>query len=281
MPKHFSPGKLLRFPEIASSDPLIICPLDDLLISGPINGLENPRAKILDIASARPTAVLAFPGIFQKYPAEFHKTKRIVNLSASTTKSLFNRKTRIGSIDTALRLHASAVAMHINICSIHAEQMIANAAFIFEQAEKYDMPTVAICYARGENQDGEVENFDSLRVSNPEEFTNIVAHCATLAVDLGADLIKTNYSGSLESFRKVILAAQGTPVVTAGGPIKPLDEIYDDAVRAYAAGAAGTSFARNCFGREYPGTFMEDLRLRLVSCKEHHKDSVTAPRTLG
>jgi fructose-bisphosphate aldolase/2-amino-3,7-dideoxy-D-threo-hept-6-ulosonate synthase len=74
-----------------------------------------------------------------------------------------------------------------------------------------------------------------------------VKHCARLAAELGADVVKTNYTGSIDSFKEVV---RGTPipVVIAGGPKMKSDSdllkmVYD----AMQAGARGVSIGRNVF----------------------------------
>lgn len=244
-------GKYLRFPEIFDrKNPIVVCPIDDLLLSGPIKGLEDPESKIFSILKANPTALLTFPGSIMKYYKYLTRTKLIVNLSASTTRSKYTKKILLGNIDTALRCNANAVAVHINLCSLYAEDMIRDAGIIIEQAERLNIPTVGIVYPRGENNDGSVNENDMLKLNDNSKYTELVCHCVQVAVDLGFDLIKTQYTGDKESFKKVIKMAQGTPIVTAGGPIIEESLSIKNAIDAYSVGSSGISFARNVFGRD-------------------------------
>lgn len=263
-----STGKYLRFPELfEKNEPILVCPIDDLLLSGPINGFENPEYKIKNILSAHPTALLTYYGTIKKYYKELRGVKTIINLSASTTRSLYTRKVLLGTIDSAIRINCNAVAVHINVCSKYASKMIEDAALIIEQAERYEIPTVGILYPRGENSDGSTNEYEFLKKNDPEAYSQIVAHCAQIGVDLGFDLIKTQYTGTIESFKKVIIAAQNTPVVTAGGPLIDENDAILNAVLAYDSGAAGISFARNVFGRENPKEFIVKVRQELCRRK--------------
>jgi class I fructose-bisphosphate aldolase len=63
---------------------------------------------------------------------------------------------------------------------------------------------------------------------------------------VGADLIKTYYTGERETFAKVVEAASGVPVMMSGGPHRdsPLEFLLDlKDVRD--AGAAGAVVGRN------------------------------------
>lgn len=263
-----SPGKFLRFPEIFLKEyPLIISPIDDLLLSGPINGLENPEMKIKSILAAKPTALLTFYGTIKKYYKELVDQKTIINLSASTIRSNYTKKVLIGTIESALRINASAIAIHINVCSQYASQMISDAANIIEQADRFEIPTVGILYPRGENAEGITNEYEELKFNDPEAYSEIVAHCVQIGVDLGVDLIKTQYSGTPESFKKVIVTAQKTPVVVAGGVLIDETKSISNAVDAYLTGAAGISFARNVFGRNDPEQYLIKIRKALTEIK--------------
>ncbi len=74
---------------------------------------------------------------------------------------------------------------------------------------------------------------------------------------------KYPYTGTMESFKKVILTAQGTPVVSAGGPLIDEETAIKNVQAAFLAGAAGISFARNVFGRESPLDFINKVRKSL------------------
>ncbi|MCK5176746.1 MAG: fructose-bisphosphate aldolase, partial [Candidatus Aenigmarchaeota archaeon] len=80
----------------------------------------------------------------------------------------------------------------------------------------------------------------------------VVKHAVRIAAELGADIIKTNYTGSAETFREVVDGAMGVPVVIAGGAkgaeLNTLIMV-EDAVRA---GARGVAMGRNAFQHESP-----------------------------
>ena len=76
-----------------------------------------------------------------------------------------------------------------------------------------------------------------------------------VAEELGADLIKTNYTGDPDSFRQ-ITAACSVPVLIAGGEkggdLETLMTIRD----AVDAGAAGVCMGRNAFQRDDTARFV-------------------------
>lgn len=80
-----------------------------------------------------------------------------------------------------------------------------------------------------------------------------IAAGARIGVELGADMIKTFYTGDPESMRMVIENA-GVPVVVLGGPkmdsVREVLQVVYDAVRV--AGAAGVAFGTNIWTHENP-----------------------------
>ena len=77
---------------------------------------------------------------------------------------------------------------------------------VVEQARRFGCPTVGIFYPRGETGPEErTEEFDGeLRASDPSAFATLIGHCVQVGVDMGFDLIKTQYTGSEETFRRVM-----------------------------------------------------------------------------
>ncbi len=71
-------------------------------------------------------------------------------------------------------------------------------------------------------------------------------------LELGADIVKVSYTGSVDSFRKVV-AGCPVPVVIAGGPKMSSDrDILEMVQGAIEAGGAGVSIGRNVFQHRDP-----------------------------
>jgi DhnA family fructose-bisphosphate aldolase class Ia len=74
-----------------------------------------------------------------------------------------------------------------------------------------------------------------------------IAHAARLGQELGADIVKVDYPGTIEAAEKVVNGVQ-IPVVIAGGSKMDnpgeLFHIIDDAIKA---GVSGVSIGRNIF----------------------------------
>jgi fructose-bisphosphate aldolase/2-amino-3,7-dideoxy-D-threo-hept-6-ulosonate synthase len=73
-----------------------------------------------------------------------------------------------------------------------------------------------------------------------------------LCAELGADIVKTNWPGDQESFARCVEAANGIPVVLAGGSRLADGELLGRMEQAMAAGAIGCSVGRNIFMHPNP-----------------------------
>lgn len=78
-----------------------------------------------------------------------------------------------------------------------------------------------------------------------------VQHMCRIAYETGADAIKTEYTGDIESMRQVI-ASVGVPVLTLGGAVGDPEAVHQAARDAISAGASGLIFGRNVWTAEDP-----------------------------
>jgi fructose-bisphosphate aldolase/2-amino-3,7-dideoxy-D-threo-hept-6-ulosonate synthase len=75
---------------------------------------------------------------------------------------------------------------------------------------------------------------------------------ARVGAELGADIVKTNYTGDPASFKEVVRGCS-VPVVMAGGPKTKTDEDFCEMVYgSIQAGGAGVAAGRNVFQHENP-----------------------------
>jgi DhnA family fructose-bisphosphate aldolase class Ia len=76
---------------------------------------------------------------------------------------------------------------------------------------------------------------------------------------LGADIVKTNYTGNVDSFREVVKGCP-VPVVMAGGPKAETDREFCEMVYGcIKAGGAGVAAGRNVFQHENPSMIVRVL----------------------
>lgn len=274
---HGSPevGKSRRLRRLfpGTSGRTLIVPVDDTLIFGPTAGLEIVHSTLEKIVADPPDGILAFPGVFKRSRLLLENVAGIVNLTASTARARHTRKVVVGSVLHAITLGVEAVAVHVNIGSKYEPEMLRALGQVARDCDAYGIPLLAIMYPRTEGVQGD-DNYEELKRSSPKAYSDLVAHAARVGVDLGADIIKTKYTGDPESFERVVEACTPVPIVVAGGPVQQPEAVLQLASDVVRAGGAGISFGRNVFGRESPQAMISALKAIV------HRDSSPADASL-
>lgn len=231
-------GKAIRLERIINRDTgrTIVVPLDHGASVGPIQGLIDMRATLSGIAEGGASAVLMHKGLVRcGHRRHGPDIGLIVHLSASTSLSPYpNAKSLVGTVEDAIRLGADAVSLHVNLGDETERDMLADLGTVASKASDWGIPCLAMMYARGPKVENEYD---------PE----VVAHCARVGMELGADVVKVPYTGDPESFARVVESCC-IPVVIAGGPkLESVRDLVAMVADSVAAGGAGLSIGRNIF----------------------------------
>ncbi len=236
-------GKQIRIERIIerNTSKTVIVPMDHGVSSGPIYGIADMRDAIDRVVRGGANAIVEHKGMVGAGHRRSGKdVGLIIHLSASTSLSPYpNTKTLVCTVEEALRLGADAVSIHVNIGDDMERQMLNDFGTVSRRAQEWGMPLLAMIYPRGE------------KIAN-EYDPKVLKHAARLGAELGADIVKISYSGSVESFQEVV-ACCPVPVVIAGGEKMESDRQILEVVRgAMDAGGAGVSIGRNVFQHPDP-----------------------------
>ena len=140
--------------------------------------------------------------------------------------------------------------MHVNLGDPNDDMMLEIIGEVSRDCQEWNMPLLAMMYTRGEKIESEYD-------------VKYVKHAARVGAELSADIIKVNYTGSVESFREVVEGCH-KPVIIAGGEKVETDtELLTMVDGALKAGAAGVSIGRNVFQHKRPEKIVEVI-VRMV-----------------
>ncbi len=236
-------GKSVRLERILDkkSQRMIIVPMDHGVSVGPIKGLTDMTKIINEVADGGADAVLLHKGIVRHGHRGYGKDiGLILHLSASTSLSPDpNNKVLVTTVEEAIKLGADAVSVHINIGAENEADMLKKLGETANQCQEWGMPLLAMMYPRGAKVKSEHD-------------VEVVKLAARAGAELGADIIKTNYTGDPDTFREVTKGCP-IPVVIAGGPqMDTPQEVLQMVYDAVQAGCAGTSIGRNVFQHPNP-----------------------------
>ena len=243
-------GKSIRLERIIDrkSGRTIIIPMDHGLTMGSIQGLENMAEMVDKVAEGGANAVLMHSGMVgvghRKYGRD---VGLIIHLSGATNLAPHpNRKVLVCSVERALKMGADAVSIHINIGANEEPEMLKDAHKVVEASREWGVPLIAMMYPRGQK----------IQDENDPEVVNIAVRAGA---ELGADIVKTNYTGDIDSF-KYIVNSVSIPVIIAGGPrMDTVPELLQVAYDSIQAGGAGVAFGRNVFQAKEPSKLVSAL----------------------
>lgn len=240
----------------------IILPVDGALIDGPLGALADPAQLFSEKLLSNIDSILGFRGLLNAYDDLLTKVGFIVNLSASTTLSTHTHKRLVSSVESAIRSGADGVCFQIHLSDEKEGEMLHDLGTVVTQAERWGIPVLTTAYPRRSSPGGE-DNYQALLEERPDDYTRMVAHVVRVAVEMGTNVVKTVYTGSIESFKEVVRAACGVPVVVAGGAVSTDSEAEAKAISAVSAGAWGIAYGRQIFMNENPVAITCRLRKAL------------------
>ena len=243
-------GKQIRLERIIdrNSRKTVIIPMDHGVTVGPIEGLADMREAISKVVAGGANAILMHKGmVLAGHRGTGKDVGLIIHLSAGTSISPDpTAKELVCTVEEAIKLGADAVSVHINLGAETDNQMLRQLGYVSGQCSQWQIPLVAMMYTRGHKIKDEY-NVENVKLA------------ARVGAELGADIVKVVYTGSIETFTEVVQGCP-VPVVIAGGPKMDSDEdIFEMVEDALEAGAAGLSIGRNAFQHEKPDKKIEAL----------------------
>ena len=234
-------GKQIRMERIINRNTgkTVIVPMDHGISIGPIEGLTDMKSAVQKVSQGGATAIVEHKGLVSGgHRGQGKDIGLIIHLSASTSLSPHpNAKTLVCTVEEAVKLGADAVSIHINLGDEGEKEMLHDFGKVSYEARTWGMPLLAMIYPRGEKIKDE---FD----------VKVIKHAARVGYEMGADIVKVSYTGSVETFSEVT-AGCPVPVVIAGGPKMDSDQAILEMVKgSIEAGGSGVSIGRNVFQHE-------------------------------
>jgi putative autoinducer-2 (AI-2) aldolase len=152
-----------------------------------------------------------------------------------------SNETVTASIDDAIRLNATCLALSIFVGSKYEHQTLSSLAKLVDEGEKYGIPILAVTAVGKE-------------MARDARYLGLACR---IAAEFGAHVVKTYYC---ENFEKVVEGCP-VPVIIAGG--KKLSKEVDALELAYNAveqGASGVDMGRNIWQSDCPVAMIKAVR---------------------
>lgn len=245
---------------------------------GPRDFLENPESGkleyILEIARKGGfTGLVLHAGLAENYESEIRDSGVPLILKLNGKSELYTEgdpySPQLYSVGDALALGATAVGYTVYSGSKYEDQMHKEFAGIIREAHREGIPAIGWMYPRGMSIFDRKSASKTFKMALEEqekeklvidETPSIVAYGARIGLELGADIVKVKYTGSVESFRWVVQSASPTKVIMSGGPITKTDDEFLSRVKdVLKAGAVGIAVGRNVWQRKDPLSISEKI----------------------
>jgi DhnA family fructose-bisphosphate aldolase class Ia len=214
---------------------LFSVPLDHPFSMGPIDGLEQLAPVVQELQEGGADLVIVTKGAVRELAPVLAPTTLLgIHVSASTSLGpTSNHKHLVGTAAEAVSLGADLLSVQVNFGVAEEGEMLSDLGVAVDQCRQLGLPLLCMAYVKKANG------------GTPDE----LRHASRAAADIGADIVKTSYPGSVEEFARL---CRSTPVpVLIGGGVRLEDEAAFLRVvqESLAAGGAGICIGRNLFQR--------------------------------
>jgi class I fructose-bisphosphate aldolase len=219
----------------AASGRILTVAVDHAPSYGVLPGIEEICSVVDRVAAAGPDAMVMMKGIAKGCFAPY--AGRVALIVKCSTISPHHPELDVcaSRVEEALRLGADAIAMALTVGSAGQAQLLSDLGALVREAETVGLPVIVHSYPCG-------------KLVPPDERYSVkqVGYAARLVMELGVDIVKTFYTGSADTFARVVEMAAPALVVAAGGPRLETDgDVLHMAYDVVQAGAAGITFGRN------------------------------------
>jgi putative autoinducer-2 (AI-2) aldolase len=208
---------------------------------GPTEKLENPKKVIAPLLKYC-DSLMVTRGIQRTSVPATTDTPMVLRVSGGSSiigEDLSQEDITV-SIQDAIRLNASALAMSIFVGSKYEHQTIVNLGKLVSKAERYGIPVLAVTAVGKEL--GKDERYLSL--------------ACRIAAEQGAHIVKTYYC---DNFEKVVQSCP-VPIIVAGGKKIPERDALQLTYDSIKGGAVGVDMGRNIWQSEHPVAMIRAVR---------------------
>jgi putative autoinducer-2 (AI-2) aldolase len=207
---------------------------------GPTTGLEEPRKTIEPLLPYADSLMLT-RGVLRTSVDANNTTPIVLRVSGGTSilKELSNEDITV-SIEEAIRLNVSAMALSIFVGSEFEKETLVSLAKLVDHGERYGIPVLAVT-AVGKD------------MARDARYLGLSCR---IAAELGAHLVKTYYCDGFDE----VVGSCPIPVIIAGGKKTPELEALELTQNAVQHGAVGVDMGRNIFQSDSPVGMIRAVR---------------------
>jgi len=233
-------GKTIRMNQLfnKSTGNSVCVAIDHGGIAGPMQGINNPPELVSQCVQGGADCILTTRGFARAAEGAWDRqTALLLRLTGGFT--VFGGKFEEELITTpqaAVEYGAAGAAVTVKFGHEREGEFTRNASLVADECTRLGLPLMVEAMARGKD----------LTSTDPKG----IKLAARAAMEIGADIVKTYYTGDPDSFHEVVEGC-GVPILILGGPKSDGDEeVLSNVYYSMQAGARGIAIGRNIWQRE-------------------------------
>ena len=228
-------GKQIRYNSIfrKSTGNSVCVAIDHGGIAGPMEGINDPPKLIQDCVDGGADAVLTTRGFARAAGGAWDRnTSLILRLTGGFTVlgGKFEEEL-ISTTEAALLYGASGAAVTVKFGHEREGEFTKQASLTADECERWGIPLMIEAMAIGKD----------MKKADPAG----IKMAARFASEIGADIVKTYYTGDPDSFAEVVEGCPVPVVILGGAKTESLEDIFGDVYYSMQAGARGIAIGRN------------------------------------
>jgi putative autoinducer-2 (AI-2) aldolase len=208
---------------------------------GPTERLEVPRKTVTPLLPYADSLMLTRGVLRTSVPPE-RDIPIVLRVSGGTSiiGEDLSKETITVSIEEAIKLNASCLALSIFVGSKYEHQTLANLAKLVDEGEKYGIPVLAVT-AVGKEMGRD---------------TRYLGLACRIAAELGAHVVKSYYCDNFEQ----VVEGCPVPLIIAGGKKLPEVDALKLSYDAIHHGASGVDMGRNIWQSDWPVAMIKAVK---------------------
>lgn len=223
--------------------------VDHAMARGVMPGIYNIDDILKKLVEGHPDAITMHKGIAEHCFSKYASMIPLVLKCTTFSPYHPDADVVVCDVDEGVKMGADAVSVGCIVGGDNQAEQVHTLSVFSKAASDVGMPLITHIYPRGNH----------IPLKEHSHWKNVL-YATRMAAELGADLIKTNYTGNPDDFAKVV---QGTPapVLIAGGDnndsvidyLKMTRDVID-------MGGKGVTYGRFVFSYKNPTALVKTLR---------------------
>jgi DhnA family fructose-bisphosphate aldolase class Ia len=225
----------------------VIVALDHGAIAGPIPGIERPAEVVRACREAGADAILATTGVVTASEGEWDRGLSVILRLTGGFTVLGGRfeEELISSAEAALAIGAVGAAVTVKFGHEREGAFTRQASLVADSCQRWGLPLMIEAMAKGKD----LKSTDARGV----------ALAARAAQEIGADFVKTYYTGDPDSFHKVVEGCPVPIVILGGEKSDTLESVFSDVWNSLQAGGKGIAMGRNIWQQNRTQAMVEAM----------------------